>query len=113
MLKNVPVQLEGYKLRVSEAPTVKMYTNDKGQEEIQTDFHGATLHVVSLFVKARPQDGRPAPKGFEAKVTLETAPEDEFDEGVLVELINPRISQWQNERGSGVSLKATGIKLAG
>lgn len=114
MLKNVPVVLDGYKLRVTEEPVAKTYTNDTGGTEVAFDMNGAQLFVASLLMKQRPSEGRRAGKGFEVKVTLETDPSgEEIEEGQLVELIQPRISQWSMNGREGVSLRATGIKVAG
>nr|WP_042184898.1 hypothetical protein [Kibdelosporangium sp. MJ126-NF4] len=109
-MKNIPVLLEGYKVVVTEDPTVKTY-EDNGKTVVSTDYSGAQLYVVSVFVKPlpNPETGR-AGKGVEVKVTLETDPGDDIREGSRVELINPRVSHWENERGSGLSWKATGLK---
>ena len=114
MLKNVPVVLEGYKLRVTEEPAPKTYTNDTGSTEMAFDSSGAQLFVVSLLMKQRPSEqGGRVGKGFEVKVTLETDPSHEdIEEGQLVELINPRISQWAMNGREGVSMRAAGIKHA-
>lgn len=114
MLKNVPVVLEGYKLRVTEEPVAKTYTNDTGGTEMAFDSSGAQLFVVSLLMKQRPSEqGGRVGKGFEVKVTLETDPShEEIEEGQLVELINPRISQWSMNGREGVSMRAAGIKHA-
>ncbi len=113
MLKNVPVVLEGYKLRVAEDPDVKKYTNETGKEEIQTDNNGAPMYEMPLYMRARPVEGQRTAKGFEVKVTLETEPGPDVVEGEVVELINPRISEWARNNRNGVSMRATGVKLAG
>lgn len=112
MLKNVPVQLEGYKVRALEAPQFKTFQNDAGKIEQQTTPDGAPLYELSVFMRQRPQDGQRTPKGFEVKVTLETEPQESLEDEV-VELVNPRISQWSRNGRDGVSLRATGVKLAG
>jgi P pilus assembly chaperone PapD len=121
-LSNIPVVSSGYKIQVTEAPVVKTRRNAEGVEVPVTDFAGAMQYVVMLFIKPRAVDGKPAAKGMEIKCTLETDPGDEVDEGDRVELINPRVSHWQNDftdgngnsrTMSGLSWKATGIKLAG
>ena len=43
MLKNVPVQLEGYKVRALEAPQFKTFQNDAGKIEQQTTPDGAPM----------------------------------------------------------------------
>lgn len=109
-MRNIPVLLEGYKLQVTEAPSTKMFEQD-GQQVVATDrATKATLFVVSLFVKPLPdpQTGR-AGKGEEIKVTLETDPGDQVQEGDRVELIQPRISFWEVDGRSGLSWRAAGI----
>lgn len=109
MLKNVPVMLEGYKLRVTEEPALKTYTTDGGAQEIAVDPTTKTnLFVVSLLMKQRATESRSAGKGFEVKVTLEADP-GEVDEGQLVELIQPRISQWSMNGREGVAVRAAGL----
>lgn len=112
MLRNIPVVLERYKIQVTESPTVKM-REENGKETAVTDRDGATMYVVSLFVKPLPdpQTGRTG-QGAEIKVTLETEPGEEIQEGLRVELINPRVSYWENDGRSGMSWKATGVVLA-
>ncbi|GAB3291804.1 hypothetical protein [Parasphingorhabdus pacifica] len=113
MLKNIPVVLEGYKLRVTEEPEVKTYKNkETGLQEVATDPQNAnsTLYVVSLLMKQLPSEGRPTGKSFEVKVTVETDPTGQVEEGQLVELHNPRISQWDMNGRQGVSMRASGIK---
>ncbi|MGW1681658.1 hypothetical protein [Saccharopolyspora sp. NPDC002376] len=115
MLKNVPVVLEGYKVRVVEEPVVKMYKNrDTGKQEIATSQDGAPLYEMSIFMKSIPtEEGKRAPKGFEMKVTLETEPQDKIEEGELVALHQPRLSQFVLDNGAqGVTLKALGVMPA-
>jgi hypothetical protein len=115
VLRNIPVELSGHKVLVTEAPTVKMREGTDGQQEVvidrQTD---ATLFTVALFVKPRPNGEGYAGKGAEIKCTLETDPGDVVSDGDLVELINPRVSHWENELNgrmmSGLAWRATGIK---
>lgn len=114
-LRNLPVLLGDYKLQVTEEPTVKMRQNTAGELEAATDWQGATQYVVVVFAKPLPKDdGRPGGKGSEIKVTLETEPHEPIEDGERVELINPRVSHWENELGgrmmSGLSYKATGVK---
>ncbi|QGK71199.1 hypothetical protein GIY23_18225 [Allosaccharopolyspora coralli] len=116
-LRNIPVELSGHKLLVSEPPVAKTRETESGATEVVTNpADGSTLFVVLLFAKPRPRDGRSGGKGAEIKVTLETDPGDEIDEGTRIELINPRVSHWENELGgrtmSGLSWRATGLKPA-
>lgn len=118
MLTNVPVQLEGYKLQVTEEPMLKMREDENGNEVVVTDRrNGASQYVVMVFGKPRPQDGRSFGKGVEVKVTLETEPDGDIKDGAVVELVNPRVSFWENtlngKHMSGMAYRATGIKLAG
>ncbi len=115
MLRNIPVELSGHKVLVTEAPTVKTREGEDGQPEVIVDKQtGATQFVVALFIKPRPNGDGYAGKGAEIKCTLETDPGDEVSEGDLVELINPRVSHWENELNgrlmSGLAWRATGIK---
>lgn len=109
MLKNIPVLLNGYKLQVTEEPTVKMRQDDQGNEIVATDFQGATQYVIYVFAKPLDENGKPRGKGEEIKVTVETEPGD-VDGGDRVEFVNPRVSHWQNDFGTGLSWKATGVK---
>jgi hypothetical protein len=114
MLRNIPVELSGHKVLVTEAPTLKMREGKNGEPEVVTDYSGATQYVVVLFVKPRPNEQGRAGKGAEIKCTLETDPGAEVSEGDLVELINPRVSHWENEidgrQMSGLAWRATGVK---
>ncbi|GGI92361.1 hypothetical protein GCM10011581_31890 [Saccharopolyspora subtropica] len=118
MLRNIPVLLEGYRLMVLEEPELKTRRNDAtGEVETVTDWQGAPQYVISVHAKPRKTaDGRPAGKGAEIKVTLETEPTEEISDGSIVELINPRVSHWETELNgrtmSGLAWKATGVKLA-
>ncbi|GAA2338253.1 hypothetical protein GCM10009854_13130 [Saccharopolyspora halophila] len=116
MLRNIPVVMSHYKMQVTEEPVVKTRENETGEIVPVTDWQGAQQFVVSLFVKARPQEGQRPGKGEEIRVTLETAPDDDVTDGAVVELHNPRVSHWENDingrKMSGLSWKATGIKRA-
>ncbi|UVS78383.1 YdcP family protein [Actinokineospora sp. UTMC 2448] len=112
-MRNIPVLLENFKFQVVEAPTTKMTEKD-GRQSVAVDKQtGATLFVVALFAKPLPdpETGR-AGKGEEIKVTLETDPGDEIVEGMRVELINPRITFWENEGRSGLAWRASGVTPA-
>lgn len=118
-MRNVPVNLGGFKLMVSEAPVMKMRENDDGEIVPATSFEGVQQFVVSLFAKRRPgPDGGPVGKGEEIRVTLATDPGDGFEEGTYVELIDATTSAWGMKDGpknvrSGLSFKAMGLKPAG
>lgn len=115
MLSNLPVDLGGYKLMITEAPTVKTRINDKtGKEETVLNRDDDTPQfVVSMFAKRRPQEGQYVGKGEEIKVTLTADQGDGFDEGSYVQLISATVSHWQNERdgrySSGLAYRALGL----
>jgi hypothetical protein len=115
-MRNIPVNLSGYKLIVTEAPVMKTRKTDDGRtEEIVTDREGVALFVVSLMSKTQGE------KGEEIKVTLATDPTaqgDDFEFGSLVELIGATVSPYsfKNDRGetvSGIAFKAQGLKPVG
>lgn len=114
-MRNIPVNLGGYKLMVTEAPTLKTKENDDGVEEPVT-VRGVQQFVVSLFAKKRPQPGQYAEKGEEIKVTLTAEPGEGFEEGTYVQLIDATVSPWQNERNgrfsSGLAYRADGLSPA-
>ncbi|MGW1676620.1 hypothetical protein, partial [Saccharopolyspora sp. NPDC002376] len=85
-LKNIPVNMQGYKLMITEAPAIKMKEDeDTGEMKPITDrATGANQFVVSLFAKKRPQEGQFAEKGEEIKVTLTVDPGEGFEEGTYV-----------------------------
>jgi hypothetical protein len=116
-LSNIPVELSGYKAQVTEDPVVKTRRDENGVDVPVTDYAGVMQYVVMLFLKPLPVGDRRAGKGSEIKCTLETEPDEDIREGARVELINPRVSHWENDFNgrtmSGLSWKATGIKLAG
>ena len=113
-VKDLPVLLGGHRLSVVESPCPK--TKNDGTVVVNRD--GVTQFVVALFMKLRPAPGMRAPKGEEVRVTLETDPGEGFEEGMFVELVNPRVSSYEIKTDdgrelSGVSFKATGLVPAG
>lgn len=111
-MRNIPINLGGYRLMISEAPTMKTREGKNGQEEVVTDKDGATKFVVSLFAKTKGQ------KGEEIRVTLSTDPGETFEDGDLVELIGATISPYafKNDSGetvAGVAFSADGLKPVG
>ncbi|MCX2734453.1 hypothetical protein OOZ19_29765 [Saccharopolyspora sp. NFXS83] len=112
-MRNIPVNLQGYKLMVTESPALKMRENDNGVEEVVTDRSGVQHFVVSLFAKKRPMEGQFAEKGEEIKVTLTADPGEGFEEGTYVQLIDATVSPWQTERNgryaSGLAYRAAGV----
>ncbi|MGA6165162.1 hypothetical protein [Amycolatopsis magusensis] len=108
-MRNIPVNLSGYRLRISEPPAMKMRKKD-GREEVVTDgTTGEAKFAVALFVKAANQ------KGEEIRVTLDSDPGESFEEGQVVELIDAQVSPYsfkndKNETVSGIAFSAMGIK---
>jgi hypothetical protein len=109
-VKNIPVNLSGYRLTVSENPEMKT-RKENGVDTVVTDRDGVTKYTVALMVKAKCQ------KGEEIRVTLDSDPGEDFseDEMTRVELIDPRVTPYsfKNERGetvSGVAWGAAGMK---
>ncbi|WP_026452809.1 hypothetical protein [Saccharomonospora iraqiensis] len=118
-MDDIPVNLSGYRLMVTEEPTMKMRENKAGEMEPATDRYGVAKFVVMLFAKPRPVQGQRTGKGEEIKVTLVADPGEGFEEGSYVELINPILNTYEmrGEDGritaSGVWFKADGLKPAG
>jgi hypothetical protein len=113
-MRDIPVDLGGYKLMVTETPVMKMRQKD-GQEIPATDRDGVTQFVVALFAKRRPGPDGFTSKGEEIKVTLGTDPGEGFEEGSYVELISACLNAYsmETEDGrtiSGISFKAKGLK---
>ena len=107
-MRNIPVNLTGFKLRVVEEPTVK--TDQDGQ--ILTAY-GTTdpLYTVAVFAKPMATEDGFRGKGEELKITLSTEP-GQVEEGELVELIGPTVSHWERDGRSGLTWKAQGLKPA-
>lgn len=114
-MRNIPVDLGGFRLMVSESPEVKTRETVDGRTEVVTEYGtDVQLFTVSLFAKERRVDGRKS-KGEEIKVTLESDPGDDVAEGVYVELVEARVSPYsfKNDKGetvSGVAFRAKGLK---
>lgn len=117
-MKDIPVNLGGYRLMVTEEPQMKMRENPAGEQEPVVDRDGITQFVVMLFAKPRPQPGVRPGKGEEIKVNLSCDPGEGFTEGSYVELVNPvlntfEIADRENPRKisqAGVWFKADGLK---
>ncbi|GDY28766.1 hypothetical protein [Gandjariella thermophila] len=109
-MRDIPVNLGGFKLRITEEPSMKMRERDGQKEPVTVD--GVRQFTVSLFAK------RPGQKGEEIRVTLPADPGEGFEEGDLVELIDATVSPYSftNGRGetvSGMAFKAAGLKPLG
>ena len=116
-IKDLPVELGGYKCTVVDPPRPKTRDDGAGNQVTVTDREGTVQFVVSLFVKQRVAAGERAPKGEEIKVTLATDPGPGFDEDTRVELVDPRINDHQIDSPdgrsiSGLAFKALGLKPA-
>lgn len=108
-LSNIPVLLDGYTLQITEEPTMKMRTDERGQEVPATDRDGAQLFVVKLFAKPPAGPSGRRGKGDEITVTLATDPGDQFEEGDRVSLVEPTVSMWSNDFGAGLTFKAVAL----
>lgn len=111
-MRNVPVNLSDFVLRVADAPEMKMRKGDDGQLEPSVDDNGEARYVIAVFAKRKGQ------KGEEIKITLPRDPGPGFDEGSVVELVSPAVSAYsfENEKGktvSGISFAADGVKPVG
>ena len=116
-MRDIPVNLGGYKLVIVEPPAPKMREDANGALVPITDKAGATQFVVSLFAKLRVTPGQQSQKGEEIKVTLATDPGEGFGEDARVELVDARVNHYQIDNGpgrvnSGLSYKAMGLKHA-
>jgi len=113
-MRDIPADLGGYALMVTECPERKTREVDGRVEVVVDRATNAAVFTVSLFAKLRAGDGVRRAKGEEIKVALETDPGEGFDEGTYVQLVNLRVSPYSflNDRGqtlSGLSFKATGL----
>jgi len=113
-MRDIPADLGGYTLMVTECPERKTREVDGRSEAVVDRATNAAVFTVSLFAKLRAGDGVRRAKGEEIKVTLETDPGEGFDEGAYVQLVNLRVSPYSflNDRGqtlSGLSFKAVGL----
>ena len=120
-MDNIPVNLGGYKLIVSEEPAMKMRENKETGEMVPvTDRQGVTAFVVSLFAKPIPVAGQLPRKGEEIRVTLSTDPGEGFEEGMRVELVNALVNLYampdredpRKIASAGLWFKADGMKPA-
>lgn len=115
-MRDIPCDLGGYTLMVTEAPEIKMAEKDGKTEAVVDRDTKAQMFVVSVFAKRRPTADRKF-KGEEIKITLETDP-GAIDTGTYVELINARMSPYSfkndsNETVAGISFRATGLTPRG
>ncbi|WP_214370900.1 hypothetical protein [Pseudonocardia sp. H11422] len=113
-MRDIPVNLGGYKLTVVEPPVPKTREENGALVPI-VDKDGVRQFVVGLFAKLRVGPSEKAPKGEEIKVTLATDPGEGFGEDVKVKLVDARLNPYQIDNGggrftSGVAFKAMGLK---
>ena len=113
-MKDLTVVLSNYRMRIVDPPTQKMRQLEGGAQMPVVDRNGVAQFVVSVFAKQLVHAGVMTPKGEEVKVTLEADPGQGFEEGMLIELINPRVSPYEirTDDGrviSGLSFKALGL----
>ena len=120
-MQDIPVNLGGFKLIVSEEPAMKMREDRETGEMVPvTDRQKVTQFVVSLFAKPIPAPGQMPRKGEEIRVTLSSDPGEGFEEGMRVELINavanlysmPDKEDPRKIASAGLWFKADGLKPA-
>lgn len=120
-MQDVPINLSGYALRITEPPTTKMRQLDNGDVEPVTNRDGEVQFVVTVFAKPKAVDGQRQGKGAEFRVNLPADPGEGFVEGMVVELISPLLNTYEipdrdNPRltaSSGLWFKAEGLKPVG
>jgi hypothetical protein len=106
-MRNIPVDLSGYRLRVVEEPSIKADQDGRVITAYGTD---DPLYTVAVFAKPVATEDGYRGKGEELKVTLTTDP-GQVEEGSLVELIGPTVSHWERDGRSGLTWKARGLKV--
>lgn len=119
-MQDLPINLSGHSLMVTEAPSVKMRENEAGEQEPVTNRDGETQFVMNVFVKVITEAGVRARKGEEITVNLPVDPGTDIAEGAYVELVAPVINEYaipdkKNPRlisNAGIWFKAQGVKLA-
>ena len=120
-MQDIPVNLGGYKLIISEEPAMKMREDRETGEMVPVvDRQKVTQFVVSLFAKPVPAPGQMPRKGEEIRVTLSSDPGEGFEEGMRVELINavanlysmPDKDDPRKIASAGLWFKADGMKPA-
>lgn len=108
-MRNIPVNLGGFKLRVVEEPALKVDQEGRVQTAYGTD---DPLYTVGVFAKPVATEDGYRGKGEELKITLSVNP-GEVAEGDLVELSGATVSHWEREGRSGLSWKAASLKPVG
>jgi hypothetical protein len=105
-MRNIPVNLAGFKLRVVEEPSIKADQDGKVITAYGTD---DPLYVVAVFAKPVATEDGYRGKGEELKITLSTNPTG-IEEGDVVELVGATVSHWERDGRSGLTWKAQGLK---
>ncbi|MFI7022785.1 hypothetical protein ACIBMZ_08725 [Micromonospora sp. NPDC049900] len=105
-MRNIPVNLAGFKLRVVEEPAIKTDMEGRVLTAYGTD---EPLYVMGVFAKPVATEDGHRGKGEELKVTLSVNPQG-VEEGDLVELIGATVSHWERDGRSGLTWKAQGVK---
>ncbi|MFG1881114.1 hypothetical protein [Micromonospora sp. NPDC049102] len=105
-MRNIPVNMSGFKLRVVEEPSIKADQDGKVLTAYGTS---DPLYTVAVFAKPVATEDGYRGKGEELKITLSADP-GQIDEGDLVELIGATVSHWERDGKSGLSWKAKGVK---
>jgi len=108
-MRNIPVNLAGFKLRVVEEPSIKA---DQDGKVITAYGSDDPLYTVVVFAKPPATEDGYRGKGQELKITLTANPEG-VEEGDLVELVMPTVSHWERDGRSGLTWKAKGLKPVG
>lgn len=114
-MQDIPINLGGYRLLVTEAPSMKMRENAAGELEPVVNRSGEMQYVVSLFAKPASQPGQRAAKGEEIRVNLPGEPAEECPEGTYVELVGAVVNTYEvrGDEGRvsfGLWFKAQGVK---
>ncbi len=113
-MQNLPINLSGFRLLVTEEPAVKTREID-GKRVPVTNRNGETQFVVAVFCKRQPMPGQEQQdRGEEIRVNLPVDPGSGFEVDTRVELIDPVVNTYEMRNDLGV-ITATGqwYKAAG
>jgi len=120
-MQNAPIDVSHYKLRVVEAPALKMKRKmENGQvvsEKPATGPNGEALYEAVLYIRATVADDYGKKDSEEVKITL-TSPCDDVDEDDVVNAFGLTMSTFSftTDKGktiSGVSYRAEGLTKVG
>ncbi|PRY57591.1 hypothetical protein [Glycomyces artemisiae] len=102
MLQKLPINLTGYSLMVTEMPELKMFEKDGQMVTAKTFDTDEPIYVVSVFAKPLQKSafGKRL-KGEEIKVEFTREPDQEFDEGMYIQLdrASVSVSEFTNDKG--------------